>query len=48
MVLDCHPIFTTIVILIGWLVKTAVAELLKDWVGAGGHDVKVWLAYSIP
>jgi len=47
-VLDCHPIFTTIVILVGWLVKTAVAELLKDWVGAGGHDVEVWLAYSVP
>ncbi|KIM57424.1 hypothetical protein SCLCIDRAFT_1219477 [Scleroderma citrinum Foug A] len=47
-VLDCHPIFTTIVILVGWLVKTAVAGLLKDWVGAGGHDVEVWLAYSIP
>ncbi|KAG6337113.1 hypothetical protein ID866_1987 [Astraeus odoratus] len=35
-------------ILAGWVVKTAVAELMKDWVGAGGHDVDVWLAYSIP
>ncbi|KAL4062888.1 Arv1-like family-domain-containing protein [Scleroderma yunnanense] len=47
-VLDCHPIFTTIVILVGWLVKTAVAEFLKDWVSAGAQNVEVWLAYSIP
>ncbi|KAF9238537.1 Arv1-like family-domain-containing protein [Melanogaster broomeanus] len=43
-VLDCHPVFTTIVILVGWAAKTAVAELLKDWIGAG----EAWLAYSIP
>ncbi|KAG9315370.1 Arv1-like family-domain-containing protein [Chiua virens] len=47
-VLDCHPIFTTIVILVGWAVKTAVAELLKDWVGADPQIGEVWLAYSIP
>ncbi|KAI6155497.1 Arv1-like family-domain-containing protein [Pisolithus tinctorius] len=44
-VLDCHPFFTTAVILVGWVVKTAVAELLRDWVSA---DQDVWLAYSIP
>ncbi|KAI6133477.1 Arv1-like family-domain-containing protein, partial [Pisolithus thermaeus] len=44
-VLDCHPLFTTAVILVGWVVKTAVAELLRDWVSA---DQDVWLAYSIP
>ncbi|KAH7884781.1 Arv1-like family-domain-containing protein [Phlebopus sp. FC_14] len=47
-VLDCHPIFTTLVILFGWLVKTAVAELLKGWVGADDRTGEVWLAYSIP
>lgn len=54
-VLDCHPIFTTIIILAGWLVKTAVASLVSEWVrtglGAGGDDKAVgemWLAYSIP
>lgn len=47
-VLDCHPVFTTMVILVGWVVKTAVAELLKDWVGADPQIGEVWLAYSIP
>jgi hypothetical protein len=36
------------VILVGWAVKTAVAELLKDWVGADPQIGEVWLAYSIP
>lgn len=44
-VLDCHPFFTTAVILVGWVVKTAVAELLRDWVSV---DQDIWLAYSIP
>lgn len=47
-VLDCHPVFTTMVILVGWAVKTAVAEVLKDWVGADPQIGEVWLAYSIP
>ncbi|KAI0368620.1 Arv1-domain-containing protein [Pilatotrama ljubarskyi] len=52
-VLDCHPFFTTIIIIAGWLVKTAVANLVSGWVGAGlGVDDKaageMWLAYSIP
>ncbi|KAF8442266.1 Arv1-like family-domain-containing protein [Boletus edulis BED1] len=47
-VLDCHPIFTTMVILVGWAVKTAVAEVLKDWVGTDPQIGEVWLAYSIP
>ncbi|KAI0787744.1 Arv1-domain-containing protein [Fomes fomentarius] len=52
-VLDCHPIFTTIIIWAGWLAKTAVASLVSEWVGTGlGGDDKVaaemWLAYSIP
>ena len=51
-VLDCHPIFTTVIILMGWLVKTVVAQLVSGWVGTGlGGDKAVgemWLAYSIP
>lgn len=52
-VLDCHPIFTTIIIWAGWLAKTAVASLVSEWVGTGiGGDDKaaaeMWLAYSIP
>ncbi|KAF9223329.1 Arv1-domain-containing protein [Gyrodon lividus] len=47
-VLDCHPVFTTAVMLVGWVGKTAVAELLKDWIGADAQTGEVWLAYSIP
>ncbi|RPD60012.1 Arv1-domain-containing protein [Lentinus tigrinus ALCF2SS1-7] len=53
-VLDCHPIFTTIIILAGWLVKTAVASFVSEWVGTGlgfGGDKaasEMWFAYSIP
>ena len=52
-VLDCHPFFTTVVILAGWLVKTAVANLVSGWVGVGlgaddGAVGEMWLAYSIP
>ena len=36
------------VILVGWAVKTAAAEILKDWVGADLQIGEVWLAYSIP
>jgi len=47
-ILDCHPIFTTIIILAGWVVKTAVATLVSEWVGADEKTGEVWLAYSIP
>ena len=58
-VLDCHPIFTTMIILAGWAVKTALAHLVSGWVGAsinfgvgseGAERVaeEMWLAYSIP
>ena len=41
------------IILAGWLVKTAVANLVSGWVGMGlgGDDQtagEMWLAYSIP
>ncbi|KAA1467170.1 Arv1-domain-containing protein [Dentipellis sp. KUC8613] len=48
-VLDCHPVFTTVVILAGWGIKTAVAGVVSGWVGADEESVgEVWLAYSIP
>ncbi|KIJ14439.1 hypothetical protein PAXINDRAFT_116149 [Paxillus involutus ATCC 200175] len=47
-VLDCHPLFTTVVILVGWVGKTAVAGLLKDWIGADAQSGEAWLAYSVP
>ncbi|KAI0342915.1 Arv1-domain-containing protein [Trametopsis cervina] len=52
-VLDCHPVFTTMVILSGWGVKTALANAVSAWVGAGmlGNEQavgEIWLAYSIP
>ena len=48
-ILDIHPFFTTIMILIGWVAKTAVATIVSGWVG--GNDSmtgEAWLAYSIP
>ncbi|KAG2369333.1 Arv1-like family-domain-containing protein [Suillus spraguei] len=47
-VLDCHPVFTTLVILVGWLAKTVVAGFLKNWVGGDEHSGDKWMAYSIP
>ncbi|KAI0734177.1 Arv1-domain-containing protein [Fomitopsis betulina] len=51
-VLDCHPILTTSIILFGWAVKTLVAGTISQWVGVGfgAHETagEVWLAYSIP
>ena len=47
-ILDCHPIFTTIIILVGWVVKTAVASLVNGWVGRDEKTGEAWLAYSIP
>ncbi|KAI0784548.1 Arv1-domain-containing protein [Abortiporus biennis] len=53
-VLDCAPVYTTMVILVGWGVKTIVANLVSQWVGVhtGLADEQttgeMWLAYSIP
>ncbi|KAI0314303.1 Arv1-like family-domain-containing protein [Amylostereum chailletii] len=47
-VLDCHPFFTTLVILAGWAVKTAVATVVSGWVGEDAIIGEAWLAYSIP
>lgn len=47
-ILDCHPIFTTIIILVGWAVKAAVAMLVSRWLGADQKSGEAWIAYSIP
>ncbi|KAJ7470794.1 Arv1-like family-domain-containing protein [Mycena latifolia] len=47
-VLDSHPLFTTIIIVGGWVVKTAVSHLVSRWVGGDEQMGEAWLAYSIP
>lgn len=47
-VLDIHPIFTTLIVLFGWAVKTAVANSVHPWVNAGENIGEAFLAYSIP
>ncbi|KAH8118140.1 Arv1-domain-containing protein [Phellopilus nigrolimitatus] len=47
-VLDMQPVFTTVIIIIGWAVKTFVANLVSTWVSKGDATGDVFLAYSIP
>jgi hypothetical protein len=47
-ILDSHPIFTTIIILAGWAAKTNTASLVSRWVGGDEKTGEEWLAYSIP
>ncbi|KDR80982.1 hypothetical protein GALMADRAFT_241578 [Galerina marginata CBS 339.88] len=47
-ILDIHPLFTTVVILAGWAAKTTVATLVSKWVGQDELAREAWLAYSIP
>jgi hypothetical protein len=47
-VLDCHPVLTSIIILGGWAMKTLVASLVSSWVGGDEEMGEAWLAYSIP
>ncbi|KAI0279703.1 Arv1-like family-domain-containing protein [Russula aff. rugulosa BPL654] len=49
-VLDCHPVFTSLIVLSGCVVKTVIVGLVRELVGPGpGKAVEeTWLAYSIP
>ncbi|KAF8908674.1 Arv1-domain-containing protein [Mucidula mucida] len=47
-VLDCNPVFTMMIIVFGWLAKTAMAGLIRAWVGGSSLSGEQWLAYSIP
>ena len=47
-VLDCHPFFTSLVILSGCLIKTGAVSIVREFVGPGNGVEETWLAYSIP
>jgi len=47
-VLDCHPFSTSLVILLGCLIKTGVVWIVRELVGPGNGVEETWLAYSIP
>ncbi|RDB25959.1 Protein arv1 [Hypsizygus marmoreus] len=47
-ILDIHPLFTSIIILAGWAAKTSVASLVSGWVGGDEMAREAWRAYSIP
>ncbi|KAJ7116581.1 Arv1-like family-domain-containing protein [Mycena epipterygia] len=47
-VLDSHPLFTTIIIVCGWAAKTAASHVVSGWVGGDEQMGAAWLAYSIP
>ncbi|KAJ7082854.1 Arv1-like family-domain-containing protein [Mycena belliarum] len=47
-VLDAHPLFTTIIIVVGWLAKNAASNLVSRWVGGDEQMGEAWRAYSIP
>ncbi|GLB44833.1 putative arv1-domain-containing protein [Lyophyllum shimeji] len=55
-VLDIHPLFTSLIILAGWRLKTGVAHCVSAWVAGGGDGDgdggrvfrEAWRAYSIP
>jgi hypothetical protein len=49
-VLDCHPVFTSLIILTGCVVKTVIVGLVRELVGPrpGPAVEETWLAYSIP
>ena len=47
-VLDCHPIFTSLVIFSGWAIKTCVVSLVREFIGPGNGIEETWLVYSIP
>jgi len=49
-VLDCRPVFTSLIILSGYVVKTVIVGLVRELVGPrpGKAIEETWLAYSIP
>ncbi|KAF8736716.1 hypothetical protein AX14_014123 [Amanita brunnescens Koide BX004] len=47
-ILDAHPLLTTLVIIVGWAFKTLVASMISHWVGGSERTGDAWLAYSIP
>ncbi|KAF8333884.1 Arv1-like family-domain-containing protein [Amanita rubescens] len=47
-ILDAHPLLTTLVVIVGWAFKTLVSSMISHWVGGSERTVDAWLAYSIP
>ncbi|KAJ3976096.1 Arv1-domain-containing protein [Lentinula raphanica] len=47
-ILDINPIFTTFIILSGWIVKTSVSVMISGWIGNDVATAEAWLASSIP
>jgi len=47
-VLDCHPFFTSLVLLSGYVIKTGVVSLVREFLGPSNGVDETWLAYSIP
>lgn len=45
-ILDIHPLFTTLIILFGWGTKTFVSGLISGWIGDVAPEA--WLASSVP
>lgn len=45
-VLDSPPVITTLVVVFGWAIKSAVAWLISEWVDQDA--TQRWIAYSIP
>jgi len=45
-VLDSPPAITTLVVIVGWAIKSAVAWLISEWVDQDA--TQRWIAYSIP
>jgi len=43
-VLDCHPFFTSPVILLGYLIKTCSVWIVRELVGPGKGVEERWLA----
>jgi len=47
-ILGIHPFLTTVMMVAGWIAKTAVATLVSRWVsGNDSRTGEAWLAYSI-
>lgn len=46
-VLNCHPLLTTLIVLFGWAVKAFIASLVQPLLQDTDQG-RAWLMYSIP
>ncbi|KAJ4480191.1 Arv1-domain-containing protein [Lentinula aciculospora] len=47
-ILNINPLFTTLIILFGWVMKTFASRLISGWIGGNVATAEAWLASSIP